>query len=175
MRPLISAVIAFGLASSECPAGAFQNGEFVTYSQDDWGTQNTAAAQLLLNHFFTQYPSGVEIGISGAGGNSAVLTTPEAVFDYLPASGFPGFPLQTDYSDPPLTSAGAFGGWVLALQFDVDFNDAGFLTGSSGVLVGDLVLHDLTATPHFNGLSVRQFLVEVNQFLGGSPPPHYPG
>ena len=53
----------------------FEPGEFITYGQDDWGTQNTPASQLLLNHFFEVYPSGVEIGISGAAGNSAVFTT----------------------------------------------------------------------------------------------------
>jgi hypothetical protein len=171
-RCAAATVVLFCAALSPDARADFQPGEFVTYSQDDWGTENTAASQLLLNHFFTLYPNGVEIGISGAGGNSAIFTTPEAVLIYLPASGGPAFPFENDYSDPTSTSAGAWGGYVLALQFDVDFNDAGLLTGSSSVLFGDLILHDLAGTPLFNGLSVREFLTGVNQFIGGSPPPY---
>jgi T5SS/PEP-CTERM-associated repeat protein len=148
----------------------FQAGEFITYGQDDWGLQNTAASQLLLNHFFEVYPNGVEMGIPGAAGYSAVFITPEAVLNYLPTSGSPA-PLDNDKLDPTSTDAGVLGGYVLALNFDVDFSDAGHL-GTSSVLFGDLVLHDLAAPLSvFNGMSVREFLAEANSILGGGALP----
>ena len=72
----------------------FQPGEFITYGQDGWGTQDTPASQLLFLHFFEVYPGGVYMGIPEAAGNYAVFGTPEAVLDYLPASGEPAPPEQ---------------------------------------------------------------------------------
>jgi len=167
----LAAVLFCTTITNDALAAPFQAGDFITWSQDEWGTESTAAAQLLLNHFFDLYPSGVEIGISGAAGNSAVFTTPEAVFDYLPAGGSCCAPLDNDYSDPTSTSAGSFGGWVLAMQFNVDFNDAGLLSGTSGIPLADLILVD-TAYPLFNGLTLRQYLAAVNNVLGGAPAPY---
>jgi hypothetical protein len=78
--------------------------------------------------------------------------------------------LNNDLVDPTTSASGAFGGYVLALQNNVDFTDAGFLGGSAGVLFGDLVLHDLAAPyrPSLSGLNVRQFLAEANFALGAS-------
>ena len=61
---------------------------------------------------------------------------------------------------------------MLALTFDVDFSDAGHLNGTSSLLFGDLVLHDLAAPlSFFNGMSVREFLGEANSILGGGALP----
>jgi hypothetical protein len=100
-----------------------------------------------------------------------VFTGAGPVLDYLPASGGPGS-LNADLVDPSSTSSGIFGGFVLALQFDVDFTDSGVITGSAGIPFGDLVLHDLIATPLFNGFSVQQFLGWANDALGGTVPPY---
>ena len=80
-------------------------------------------------------------------------------------------PLNNDYSDATSTSAGVYGGYVLALKFNVDFSDAGDLNGSAGIPFGDLILAD-TIYPLFNGLTVRQYLNDANRFLGGDPPPY---
>jgi PEP-CTERM motif len=150
-------------------AAPFVIGDFITYSQDDWGTTSTTAGHLMSDHFDFVYPGGgIEIGLNGAAGFSAIFISAEAVSNYLPADGNPA-PLDNDLQDPVSTSSGTFGGLVLALQFNVDFNDGGLLMGSSSTLFGDLILHDLTATPAYNSLSVRQVLVELNHALGGEP------
>jgi hypothetical protein len=167
-------VLFFAALNHSAPAAIFSPGEFITYGQDDWGTIGTPASDLLLLHFFDVSPNGVAIGIVGAAGNSAVFSTPEASLVYLPATG-PPFPLDNDYSDPTSTEAGIFGGHMLALQLDVDFSDAGYLLGPSGIPFGDLILFDMqlgaTDLTGLNGQTVRQFLELANSVLGGGSSP----
>jgi hypothetical protein len=87
-------------------------------------------------------------------------------------AGRDGFALHLDHSGPLLLP-------VLALQLNVDFSDAGFLLGTSGLHFGDLVLQNLTAAntgfaslPALNGVTVRQFLADANTALGGGAPIH---
>jgi hypothetical protein len=150
----------------------FQPGEFVSFSADAWGVEPSAgnAAELMLANFDSVYVDGnVEVGVAGPAGLSMVFTTAQVILDYQPSGGGASF-LNNDLVDPTTSSSGAFGGYVLALQNDVDFADAGFLGGSAGVPFADLVLHDLAAPyrPSLNGLTVRQFLAEANFALGGS-------
>ena len=160
--------------SNDALAAPFQVGEFITYSQDSWGTLSTNASDLLLNNFFVVYPNGIEVGISGVGGNSMIFSSPENALDYIPTSRTPG-QLDNDLVDPLSTSAGVFGGDVLANQFNVDFNDAGFLAGSADIRFGDLTMVNFATIAvqgvpedfsHLNGLSVRQFLAAANICLG---------
>ncbi|MEO6526251.1 MAG: hypothetical protein ABIP93_06475, partial [Gemmatimonadaceae bacterium] len=81
------------------PAGTWKSGDFVTYNQDAWGTLGTTASAGLIADFFTVYSNGVEIGLVGAAGNSAIFNTPEAILDFLPMSGTPGS-LDRDLQDP---------------------------------------------------------------------------
>ena len=75
----------------------------------------------------------------------------------MPATGTPAA-LVTDLNNPVTTSAGIFGGDVLALQLNIDFSDADVLTGAAGVHFGDLILYGLTGpVAALNGQSVRGF------------------
>jgi len=151
------------------PPGVWQNGDLVTYSQDNWGGDPTAstAAALLLSNFGVVYPDGfVEVGISGAAGTSMIFTSAPAILAYLPANGAP-FSLNNDLLDPTSSASGVFGGEVLALQLDVDFSDAGTLGGTSGLKFGDLRLCNLSNAPAYDGMTVRQFLAVMNTALGG--------
>jgi hypothetical protein len=172
-RCAAATVVLFCAALSPDARADFQPGEFITYSQDSWGATPSPGngAQLLAENFGSLYGGGVEVGISGNAGFSMIFTSVASVLNYLPSSGAPA-PLNADHIDPTSTSSGLLGGWVLALQFNVDFTDAGIITGSASIPFGDLILYDLAGTPLFNGLSVRQFLTGANQFLGGSPPPY---
>jgi hypothetical protein len=155
------------LVNGDCPGG-WQNGDLITYSQDSWGgdpTQSTAAA-LLLAQFNSRFPGGVEIGLFLGAGFSMVFSSAEAILDYLPASGATGS-LNADLVDPTSSASGYFGGWVFALQLDVDFTDSGHISGTSGLVFGNLRLCGLTATPAYNNLTVRQFLAAMNTALGG--------
>jgi hypothetical protein len=168
----LAAVLFCATINDDAFAVPFQPGQFITYSQDSWGATPSAgnAAQLLLGRFGFVYPVGaVEVGITGSAGFSMIFTSAPAVLDYLPSSGAPAS-LNSDLLDPTSSASGAFGGAVLALQLNVDFDDADELAGSVDIPFGDLILHNLTLSD-FNGLTVRQFLAEVNDFLGGETPP----
>jgi hypothetical protein len=166
--------------SNEALAAPFQVGEFITYSQQSWGSIGSAAEQVLLNHVSDVYPNGVEVGIAGIPGSSALFTTVDAIQIYLPQTGSAG-PLQNDYLDPGSTNSGYFGAYVLAMTFNVDFNDASLLAGSTDIRFGDLTMVNFSTFlvdgfledfSHLNGLSVRQFLAAANTCLGGGSCPH---
>lgn len=164
-------------------AAEFLPGEFATYSQESWGGTPAPgnAAQLLMDRFDFVYPTGsVEVGIGGVGGFSAIFTSAPAILDYLPASGGPD-PLNADLLDPTSTSSGVLGGQVLALRLNVDFNDTGYLAGTSAIRFGDLILANMVIDigngnfvdmSAFDGLTVRQFLDVANQQLGGGGGPY---
>lgn len=162
---LISAMV-WCAAASKASAVPFAIGDFVTYDQQAWGSVDTTASQLLAAHMDAFYSNGVEIGIPGANGSSALFTTLEAVLNFLPQGGEPSV-LTNDYLDPSTTTSGQFGGYVMALGFDVDFNDARLLGGTSAVPFGDLLLFGLIETSAYNGMAVRQFLAAINTALGG--------
>jgi hypothetical protein len=138
-----------------------------TYTQGGWGgTPNgNNPAQLLATNFSSVYSSGVEVGIPGASGYSMQFTSASTVGVYLPAGKSPAA-LTADLVNPTSSSSGVFGGQVLALQLNVDFNNAG-----------------LTHDPDFAGLklcntgtsldgsTVGQILVAANTALGGGALP----
>jgi len=178
-RPALPTVLATVLfcttISNEALAAPFQVGEFLTYDQSSWGSLSTDASDLLLDKFFTVYTNGIEVGIRGVGGNSMIFNSPESVLDYMPTSG-PAYPLDNDLVDPTSTSSGEFGAYVLAITLTVDFNDAGFLEGSTGIRFGDLTMVNLGTVltgdgvlqdfSYLNGLSVRQVLAVASTCLG---------
>jgi len=115
------------------------------------------------------YTPGVP-GHPSNGGLYIAFDSPQALLAYLPAPGAAG-QLNASALDPTSTSAGSFGGDVLALRLDVDFSDAGRLPTSSSLKFGDLTVCGLTDTPtstsEFNGMSVREVLAALSAVLGG--------
>lgn len=152
------------IVNGACPA--WQDGDVVTYFQDDWTTD--PAATMFYNHFNQVYAATgfLEVGISGSGGFSILFSDAQAVLDYLPTSGDPGV-LNTDLLDPTTSSSGAFGGAVVALRLNVDYSDAGVLTGNANVAFGDLTLCNFTDLPALDGMTVREFEHMVETLLGG--------
>jgi hypothetical protein len=147
----------------------WKDGDVVTYNQAAWSALPQAATAL-QNNFATVYAStfGVlELGLPGAAGFSALFSSADAILHYVPTTGAPA-PLDTDLNNPVTTSAGVFGGDVLALQLDIDFGDAGVLAGAAPVRFGDLHICGLTgATAGLNGSTVRSFATVANTALGG--------
>lgn len=156
--------------SPGAPGCGWEDGDLVSYSQDSWGgdPSTSTAAALLQNRFDFVYIGGVEVGISGPAGFSMAFTSAAAVLDYQPASGA-NASLNADLLDPTSSAAGTFGGHVLGLSLDVDFADSGDISGTSGLVFGDLRICKLTDTTAYNGLTVRQFLAQMNTALGGGP------
>jgi hypothetical protein len=155
-------------------AGTIKSGQFVTGTQGDWGVGGGAAALLAAN-YNTVYAStnGVLIvGVENTTGQfSMYFTSAGAVQSYLPATGIAG-QLTATLVNPALTPAGIFGGDVVALMLNVDFNNAGLLGSTSTIPFGSLVLTNLPAFDGaLNGLTVEQFLAVANMCLGGGACP----
>ena len=168
MHSRISLTIALAFAGVAY-ADAWHNGDLTTYTQDNWGGDPSldAGAALLQASFDTVYASSFGIVTVGStSGFTMRFTDASSALAYEPAIG-PFKPLNGSVLNPITTASGGFGGEVLGLEFNVDFSDAGLLPGSSGLRFGDLVLENFSAVPAFDGLTVRQFLGDVNSLLGG--------
>ena len=139
------------------------DGDFCSFSQGGLGGSGYPYNMLAAN-FVTLYPSGVEVGIAGAGGFSMKFTSASAVQTYLPAGG-PANKLTADSSNPTSTSAGQFGGQVLALKLNVALSGAG--ATNSGF--GDLYYCD--AVSSLNGKTVKEILDAAEIALGGGALP----
>ncbi|MDD1654638.1 MAG: hypothetical protein LUO91_02890 [Methanomicrobiales archaeon] len=144
-----------------CPPGDLD--DYTTYTQGGWGGPG-APGQLLATNFAAVYPSGVEVGIPGAGGYSITFTSAAAVGTYLPAGGTAA-PLSADHTDPVTTESGVFGGQVLALQINVDFSDAGVTEPGLGALIY------VNPGDSLDGKTVQEILDVANSVLGGGTLP----
>ncbi|HEX3486142.1 MAG TPA: hypothetical protein VHT51_13855 [Micropepsaceae bacterium] len=163
MRQLIlAAAVAILACFFGRPAGAvpFTDGQFISFSQNTWGADPAAGppAQLVRDHFDDIYPTGLTVGV----GNFILFTAGsngDAVLTFLPQTG-PAAALNATLVDPTSSSSGIFGGQIIGLRFNIDFSEAGYTLGSSGIPFGDLVLHDLTgAVAGLNGEDLSQFFV----------------
>lgn len=158
-------------------ADTWQIGDLTTYHEGSWGSDPSGdpffdgGAILLAPEFNTVYAGTGGVIVGSPSGFTMVFTDAISVLTYLPSIG-PFAPLSGSVVDPSSTVSGEFGGEVLALKFNVDFSDAGLLPASSGLRFGDLILENFTSGPFvnqeaFNGLTVRQFLGDVNTLLSG--------
>jgi hypothetical protein len=137
--------------------------EGCTYTPGGWGArpQGNNAAAILKNNFGSVFPTGIEIGIAGAGGFSAKFTTAKAVENFLPAGGIPGV-LTSDSTNPLTTAAGVFAGHVLALTINVAMSAAGKIPDGP---IGDLELCNFGGS--LDGKTISQVLADANFVLGG--------
>jgi hypothetical protein len=166
--PTIVAVM-LGCAGAANAGTAWHAGDLTTYGEGIWGgTPGTdGGATLLVAEFDTVYASMGGVIVGSPSRFTMVFTDATSVLSYLPSIGTYA-PLNSSVSNPITTVSGAFGGDVLSLEFNVDFSDAGFLPGTSGLRFGDLVLTGFSSTlPQLDGLTVRQFLGDMNTLLSG--------
>jgi hypothetical protein len=159
------------MVGSAGPAGAsvWQLGDETSYAQGIWGGVPGVdpGATLLVADFNTVYEPTGGVIVGSPSGFTMIFTDTTHVLAYQPSIG-PYAPLDSSVLNPISTSSGAFGGDVLGLEFDVDFSDAGFLPAASGIPFGDLVLEGFSTTlPQLDGLTVRQFLADMNTLLSG--------
>jgi hypothetical protein len=122
---------------------------------------------ILANNFPAVFPFGVKVG--SPLGYSMTFTSAAAVEAYLPAGGKANV-LTNSSTNPLSSSSGVFGGQVLALQLNVDFNDAGKIGDGLSPTFGDLVFYATNTS--FDGMAVRQVLAAANQALGEGLLPH---
>jgi hypothetical protein len=153
------------------PGCGWKDGDLTTYGQGDWGDDPSTnpAASLLYGQYDTVYASSggvLDVGISSSGGFSLLFSDKLGPIDYLPATG-PSGPLTSDLLDPTSSSAGEFGGDVVALRINVDFSDAAVLPATVSTRFGDLTLCGIGTPTGIDGLTVRQYLDIVQTLLGG--------
>jgi len=109
----------------------------------------------------------VSVGYTGVAGKTMLFEGATNVESYLPAGGTPNR-LMVDYVNPRATTSGIFGGQVLALQLNINFNEEGIIDGADGS-IGDLSLCN-TGTS-LDGKTVNEILAAANQALGGGSRP----
>jgi PEP-CTERM motif len=156
-------------------ADSFSTGEFVTYNEGDWGAGG-AEASLLAANYDSLYAGTNDVLTEGVTGNPSLyfleFTSAGAVLTYLPASGTPA-PLTTSILNPATSPSGLFGGDVLALTLNIDFNNAGLLGSASSIPFNDLLLTNFTGSlSGLNGLTVNQFLATANTWLSSGSCPY---
>lgn len=146
----------------------FQAGDYCTYSQGGWGgiPNGNNPSAILAAHFSQVYPSGVAVGILNPR-YSMKFTASTAIESYLPAGGTAGV-LNSNLLDPLTSSAGVFGGQVLAHQLNIDFNRAHLINGTLGD-ISNLYLKN-TGTS-LDGKTLAEILIIVNTALGGGEMP----
>jgi hypothetical protein len=105
----------------------------------------------------------VQVGYTGTGGKTMRFNGATYVERYLPAGKTPN-KLDGNYTNPTTTSSGVFGGQVLSLQLNVDFNAAGIIDGVDGS-IGNLRLCN-TGTS-LDGKTINEILAAANKALGG--------
>jgi hypothetical protein len=114
----------------------------------------------------------MEIGIPGASGYSIIFDNGNAAAAFLPAIGGPGR-LTADLLDPQVSPGGSYAVEVDALTINTAYNRAGFITGTSSVLLQNLTLTGFTGDELWaNGLTVGQALAVGDTVLGGGPLPN---
>lgn len=146
------------------PDMGLENGDYCSYSQGGFGGSGQPF-NLLNANFASLYPTGVEVGIPGAGGFSMKFTTAAAVQAYLPAGGGAN-KLTVDSVNPVSTSSGQFGGQVLALKLNIALSDASATpTGFGGLYYCPATADSLA------GFTVSQILAAAETALGGGALP----
>lgn len=170
MHSRILLTVALALAGTvAADADTWHNGDLTTYTQGSWGGDPSLdpGATLLEASYDTVYASTFGlVTVGSSSGFTMRFTDASSVLAYEPAVG-PFKPLDGNVLNPITNASGGLGGEVLGLELNVDFSDAGLLPGASGLRFGDLVLENFTAVPVFNGMTVRQFLGDVNLLLSG--------
>jgi hypothetical protein len=162
-------------ASGNLPA--FVPGSFCTNMQEEWSAPPTGtnAGSILDANFASVYPAGATMGIEGtncaAGTFYNTFLSQTRIRDYLSRFG-PAAPLSACQGNTTSDPSGVFGGDVLALELNVDFNNHGLIFGSAASSFANLTLCG-TGT-WFDGKSVSRVLKNANRvFAGGALPPGF--
>jgi hypothetical protein len=152
-------------------------GDFRTQTQGGWGTEpkGNNPGTLLHANFSTVFINGLIVGDPDGpdidDSYAILLTTAQAVTDYLPAGETPNA-LTADQTDPLVTSSGVFGGQIVAATINVSFDAAGVTNNTypAGTLGTLIYVENVDAD--LIGLSVNEVLALANTAIsgGGTPP-----
>ena len=135
---------------------------YTTYTQIEWGQPTTSPASpghYLNNNFGGAFPNGLAIGCT----NTLVLSSAQAIFDFLPSGPASGLLPSGTMVNPGITYENLLAGQIVAATLNIVFDqyDANF-SYSSGVL-GELVI----TSGDFIGWTAQELLDSANAFIGG--------
>lgn len=153
------------VGASAVTAG-WNNGDLITYIEGSWGT-GPANSLLASNYYSVYFSVGDAFVIGDTSKYTEVWDSEQALTAYLPQTATAGV-LTGSLLDPTFSSSGSLGGDVAALKLNIDFYDAGILSGSSNIKFGDLLLCNVASPTGLSGMTVRQFLATANSVLGAA-------
>ena len=153
----------------------FCDGDFATFTQGGWGAtckgKNPGCRR--DKWFSTVFPKGVILGdgdgVDGDGEFALHFTSSAAVEAFLPAGSTPDV-LDADATDPTSSSAGVFGGQLLAARLNLAFDDAGAfddLKSRDDLKLGDLVFV-AGVDADLIGWSVRDLIDLADDVISGA-------
>lgn len=155
---IISVIFAFSVNSFSNA----QNCQGHTLTMGGWGAPNTSNPNVsyLYANFSNAFPGGIVLGCPT--GNTLQLTSPQAITDFLPSGGTPE-DLDNSYVNPGSGYSNTLAGQLVSVMLAVGFDnyDEGFSAGNPNL--GDFIFNSAP----FQGMSVNQFLVLANNFMGG--------
>jgi hypothetical protein len=140
-----------------------EDGGFRTQTQGGWGTRCRGHNPGCYRdaNFDSCFPQGLLAGCEP--GNSILLTSSEAVKEFLPQGGSPAA-LAQDHTDPD-GRIGVLAGQVVALTLNVQFDLCDPNFGESGTNLANLVV--IEDERECYGMTVQQVLDLANAILGG--------
>ena len=142
-------------------ADTLKCGGFRTQTQGGWGApaHGNNPGNYLHTHFTGAFPNGLTVGCT----YKITLTSAQAITDYLPGGGTPAV-LTSNYINPvKLKNNLASQLITLTLSVQFDLYDPKF--SSSTLPLGNLLI----GSGPFKGISIKDFLKEANNVLGGCP------
>jgi choice-of-anchor A domain-containing protein/uncharacterized repeat protein (TIGR01451 family) len=133
---------------------------FRTFTQGGWSSaSNSEPGQIRDQYFDLVFPADLIVG----GNFTLTLTAANAVMSFLPQGGTP-YKFTENYIDPVTnTSAGVFGGQLVAAMMNYHYNLAGYLGINSDYTLGELII----VYGPFTGKTVAQLLTIANIAIGG--------
>jgi len=136
---------------------------FRTQTQGGWGAEPHGGnnGTYLHSNFSSAFPSGVTIGCDG--GNKLVLTSAQAVTDFLPSGSTASVLPAGTLTDPGSSYSNVLAGQLVTAVLNVGFDAYDPDFSSNTIHTGDLII----ASGTFAGWTVNQLIAEASSTIGG--------
>ncbi len=163
LRLIVTFILAAGILLSASDANSQCNTscQFTTYTMGGWGSvpHGNNPGSYLQENFNATFPSGLYIGCA----NTLVLTSAQAITDFLPSGSTPVELPSGNLVNPANAYSNGLAGQLIAASLNIGFDayDPDFSVDPNSL--GDLQI----AFGVFQGWTVSQLLDSANNFIGG--------
>ncbi|MCF8242719.1 MAG: choice-of-anchor A family protein [Melioribacteraceae bacterium] len=162
MKKLLFILISFTMLLGTITAQECDLTGMETYTQGGWGSTPNGGnpGTIREDHWDDVFPDGMIISSV----YTLTFTSSDAIEDFLPSGGRPGA-MDEDRTNPWKGKhvGGNFGGQVVALTLNVEYDAAGFI-GENDYALEDLIIVE----DPFEGMTVREFLTLAQNALTGT-------